>query len=208
MSRCVLCSYSNPQVAVDHWKTASSCDWLRQCNTAGSGEEVEPILTFLWVNRCSSEPLDKKPYVFAGSSNLVWIQPNALHGVGHLRSFQHRLYMQKHKSLQMRVQSVSDLPRQQSWYVSALVSVCASVGCGCVAFPLCQQIRKAFIFAGCLSTTQKFITEQIGQDRVKHSVLMSDHISLNLRNRKSSCAELGQKSTDQRFQRPWLCVIH
>ncbi len=122
---------------------------------------------------------------------------------------------------QMRVQCVSTLEWQQSWYVSILVSVCASTGCSYVAFVIhCSSSGlepsavepRASIFAGC--TMQQFSSEQMGQDRksytdttlkhsgkfrIQHTVLTPDHISLIFINKLSLCAEPGLKSTDQRF---------
>ncbi len=43
------------------------------------------------------------------------------------------------KFQRMRVWCVSALERQRSLYVSILVGVCASSGCGCVAFLLCRS---------------------------------------------------------------------
>ncbi len=70
------------------------------------------------------------------------------------------------KCHQMHVRSISTPPRQQSWYVSTLFSVCASTGSiyfvtvTLILSPL-QHIHKASTSAICWSTVQHFSTEQI-----------------------------------------------
>ncbi len=104
-----------------------------------------------------------------------------------------------------------------------LVSVCAPLSVAALHFYFTaasvmrtppQQICKASIFAGCWSTMQQFSTEQIERDRkldtdttvkhpvnfrIKHSMLMPGHISLNFINKPSLIAETGLKPTNQRF---------
>ncbi len=127
---------------------------------------------------------------------------------------------------QMCVRCVSAPEQQQSWYVSILACVWASTDYGCVVFLLCRSSRHPAPsaadtpgFCFCPMTEHNAAIEhradRAGKEvkhkyniktlqhlvnfRIKHSVLTSDHISLNFINKPSLCAEPGLKSTDQRF---------
>ncbi len=154
-------------------------------------------------------------YLLTKRFNKVWIRSTRAEVV--------TLCKMTPKFHRMWVWYISAPDRQQSWYVSNLVNVCASTGCGSFTFysvapPMIQnppqQIRKASSFAGWWSTMQQFSIEQIEPNRksdtettlkhpvifkIKHSVLTQGHISLNFINKPSLCAEPGLKSTDQRF---------